>query len=48
MCRIKDLGDVPLSEGNNNERSIEMITDFYRSVDAAGARPVSTARHRNT
>ncbi|MXZ77761.1 MAG: agmatinase [Acidimicrobiia bacterium] len=41
MCRINDLGDVPLSEGNNNERSIEMITDFYRSIDAAGARPVS-------
>ena len=41
MCRINDLGDVPLSEGNNNERSIEMITDFYRSIDAAGAKPVS-------
>jgi len=32
---------VPLSEGNNNERSIEMITDFYNEVDAAGCRPVS-------
>ena len=41
MCRIHDLGDVPLSEGNNNERSIEMITDFYKAIDAAGARPVS-------
>lgn len=40
-CRVNDLGDVPLSEGNNNERSIEMITDFYRSIDAAGCRPVS-------
>lgn len=40
-CRIRDLGDVPLSEGNNNERSIEMITDFYRDLDAAGVRPVS-------
>ncbi len=40
-CRIHDLGDVPLSEGNNNERSIEMITDFYRTIDAAGCRPVS-------
>lgn len=40
-CRIHDLGDVPLSEGNNNERSIEMITDFYRRIDAAGCRPVS-------
>ncbi len=40
-CRIHDLGDVPLSEGNNNERAIEMITDFYRTIDAAGCRPVS-------
>ncbi len=41
MCRITDLGDVSLSEGNNNERSIEMITDFYQAVDQAGCRPVS-------
>lgn len=40
-ARINDLGDVPLSEGNNNERSIEMITDFYRELDGAGCRPVS-------
>ncbi len=40
-CRIADLGDVPLPEGNNNERSIEHITEFYRRIDAAGARPVS-------
>ena len=40
-CRINDLGDVPLPEANNNERSIERITDFYRAIDAAGARPVS-------
>jgi len=40
-ARIHDLGDVPLSEGNNNERSIEMITDFYKELDAAGCRPVS-------
>ncbi len=40
-CRINDLGDVPLSEGNNNERSIEMITDYYKAVADAGCRPVS-------
>ncbi len=40
-CRIRDLGDVPLSEGNNNERSIEMITEYYQALDAAGCRPVS-------
>lgn len=40
-CAIHDLGDVPLSEGNNNERSIEMITEYYRDLDVAGCRPVS-------
>ena len=39
MARVHDLGDVPLSEGNNNERSIEMITDYYERLDAAGCRP---------
>ena len=41
MARVRDLGDVPLSEGNNNERSIEMITEYYARLDAAGCRPVS-------
>ena len=36
MARVRDLGDVPLSEGNNNERSIEMITEYYARLDAAG------------
>ena len=40
-CRINDLGDVPLPEANDNERCIERITDFYREIGAAGARPVS-------
>ncbi|MEM7222629.1 MAG: arginase family protein [Pseudomonadota bacterium] len=40
-CTIHDLGDVPLPEGNDNERSIERITDFYRAIDQAGTRPVS-------
>jgi guanidinopropionase len=40
-CRIKDLGDVPLPEGNDNETSIQRITDFYKEIDAAGANPVS-------
>jgi guanidinopropionase len=39
--RIHDLGDVPLPEANDNEACIERITDFYRDIDAAGARPVS-------
>ncbi|MEM7206383.1 MAG: arginase family protein [Pseudomonadota bacterium] len=40
-CRINDLGDVPLTHANDNEKSIEHITEFYKRVDAAGARPVS-------
>ena len=40
-CRVADLGDVPFPEGNDNERCIERITDFYREIGAAGARPVS-------
>lgn len=41
MCRIHDLGDVPLHEANDNEKCIERITDFYRKIDGAGVRPVS-------
>ena len=40
-CRIHDLGDVPLPEGNDNEKSVARMVDYYRRVDAAGARPVS-------
>ena len=40
-CNINDLGDVPLPEGNNNERSIEHITQFYKTLDKAHTRPVS-------
>mgnify|MGYP000324303194 CR=1 FL=1 len=40
-ARINDLGDVPFTEGNNNERCIEDITEFYTAIDLAGTRPVS-------
>ncbi|MCP4469363.1 MAG: agmatinase [Gammaproteobacteria bacterium] len=40
-CRIGDMGDVPLPEANDNERCIERMTEFYRAIDKAGARPVS-------
>jgi len=40
-CRINDLGDVPLTHANDNEKSIEHITRFYQRVDAAGTKPVS-------
>ena len=40
-ARVADLGDVPLPEANDNEASIQRITDYFKTVDAAGARPVS-------
>jgi len=40
-CRINDLGDVPFPEANDNELCIERISDMYRRIGAAGARPVS-------
>ncbi|MEO0620973.1 MAG: arginase family protein [Pseudomonadota bacterium] len=40
-ARVADLGDVPLPEANDNEASIARITEFYRRLDQAGARPVS-------
>lgn len=41
VCRINDLGDVPLPEPADNEKSVERISAFYRRVSEAGARPVS-------
>ena len=41
MCEIRDLGDVPLPEANNNEQCIERITEFYEGIAETGARPVS-------
>ena len=40
-ARIADVGDVPFPRANDNEDCIERITEFYRGIDAAGARPVS-------
>ena len=40
-ARVADLGDVALPEANDNEACIERITEYYRRIDAAGARPVS-------
>ena len=41
VCKIVDIGDVPLLEGNNNEASIDHITEFFRNIDQADTRPVS-------
>ena len=40
-ARIRDLGDVPFPEANDNEACIQRITDFLTRIDAAGARPVT-------
>ncbi|MDB2324980.1 arginase family protein [Alphaproteobacteria bacterium] len=40
-ARIVDAGDVPFPRANDNEHCIQQITDFYKSIDAAEARPVS-------
>ena len=41
LCNIHDLGDVPMTHGNDNEKTIEIITDYYKSVAKANCRPVS-------
>ena len=41
MCEIRDFGDVPLPEANNNEQCIERITEFYDVIAESGVRPVS-------
>lgn len=40
-AKISDVGDVPLPRANDNEDCIERITQFYRTIDEAGVRPVS-------
>jgi guanidinopropionase len=40
-ARIRDLGDVPFPEANDNEACIQRITDFLTRIDQAGARPVT-------
>jgi len=41
QTRIADIGDVPFPRANDNEHCIQQITDFYKTIDASGARPVS-------
>jgi guanidinopropionase len=40
-AKIADVGDVAFTRSNDNEHRIQQITDFYKRIDAAGARPVS-------
>ena len=32
ICDIRDLGDVPLPDANNNEKCIEHITEFLNEL----------------
>lgn len=41
LAKIADVGDVAFPRANDNEHCIQQITDFYKRIDAAGARPVS-------
>lgn len=41
VCRIHDLGDVPLPEGNDNELCIKRITAYFQRLAEANSRPVS-------
>lgn len=40
-CQIRDLGDVPLPEANDNEACVQRIAAFYTRLAAAGTRAVS-------
>jgi guanidinopropionase len=41
LCRIADLGDVPIANLFDLDASHTEITEFYRKVHAAGATPLS-------
>ncbi|MGD2159113.1 MAG: agmatinase [Anaerolineales bacterium] len=41
LCRIADVGDVPITDPFHIEKSHASITEFYREVQNAGAIPLS-------
>ncbi len=41
LCRVADMGDVPMNIAFDLEASHAAITEFFRSVHAAGAVPLS-------
>ena len=41
LCRVADVGDVPITHAFHIEASHADITEFYRKVHAAGAVPLS-------
>ncbi|MFT4726200.1 MAG: guanidinopropionase [Granulosicoccus sp.] len=40
-AKIVDVGDVPFPRANDNEDCIQQITDYFKVLDQAGAKPVS-------
>lgn len=41
LCRIADVGDVPLSSVYSPEQTMDQITEFYDEIHHAGAIPLS-------
>ena len=41
IAKIIDAGDVPFPRANDNEHCIQQITDFFKNIDMAGAKPIS-------
>ena len=41
LCRVADMGDVPITDAFSLEASHANITEFYRQVHAAGVVPLS-------
>jgi len=41
VCRIHDVGDVPLPHAMNNDLSVEHIEAYFKTLDRANVRPVS-------
>ena len=41
IAKIIDAGDVPFPRANDNEHCIQQITNFFKNIDMAGAKPIS-------
>ena len=41
VAKIIDAGVVPFPRANDNEHCIQQITDFFKNIDMAGAKPIS-------
>lgn len=41
LCRVADMGDVPITHAYDLKATFAHITEFYRKIHTAGARPLS-------